>query len=483
MSDSVRNLPYLGAYWRIIPSVKLSRCDWMWLLGITALAAALRFYRLDHHSLWLDELVSIRDASHAFGEIHKATLSDPPLYLYMVRMVLLAFGPNEYALKALSALFGVLAIPSIFIMSFNFWGRRAAIGGSLLAATSLFHLYYSQELRMYSLLPLTSLFTVYFWVRAVETDSAKSWVGYVVSVAAMLYTHSWGPFFMASQALCFGLEMLRQRRLSKAGFIAYAAIAVIYAPWVPHILHQASLDVYGSLIMPAWVAFRETWYAFSGVRIPVGDSWVGVGRDARLPLVWLAIGFLAAGLWWKGAGRERARRVFLAGLLVPLAVVFAITVFYRPIYAPGRYTIIAWPAFILTVSRLFEMVSGRALRTTVALAGIWMATSLHLHYVYTHHYTKARWKTMFAWLDQSLPSREPVLIDPQVLFAHWFAQYYMPDRPQRLGPLVKGEEKYAVLISPQTETDRRLRELPPGWTLRDRNTFADSDVLTFEQKT
>src|ERR1035437_7088240 len=79
---------------------------WCWLF--TGIAFCLRFYRLGFHSLWLDEVVTVRDATHSFKEIPSILVSYPPLWAYLTRAVYLKFGYSDFWLRVPAAVFGTL---------------------------------------------------------------------------------------------------------------------------------------------------------------------------------------------------------------------------------------------------------------------------------------------------------------------------------------------------------------------------------------
>src|SRR6202007_2125466 len=130
------------------------------------------------------------------------------------------------------------------------------------------------------------------------------------------------------------------KRLSKRGIAAYLAVAGLYAIWIPFLRRQAALPVYGPLRTLNLSAIRETIYALDGIRVPSGSFWVGVGRDARLPILIFSLILLIIGFAWPGDHRLRAMRIFVAGCFAPLAMAFLIGRIYMPIYLPGRYPIL-----------------------------------------------------------------------------------------------------------------------------------------------
>src|ERR1035437_10434771 len=83
------------------------------ILGLSVVGVLLRFYELGHHSFWLDEVVTVRDATHSFREIPSVIASYPPLWAYITRMVYLSFGFSDLWLRVPAAFFGALTVPVI----------------------------------------------------------------------------------------------------------------------------------------------------------------------------------------------------------------------------------------------------------------------------------------------------------------------------------------------------------------------------------
>ena len=133
------------------------------LIGIIVtliVALVLRFKGLTFQSHWLDELfsASVSNPSHTFFSMYDTTVSDvhPPLYQTLLWVWYHVFGFTEFAGRALSATIGTLGIYAIYLLGKEFFNKEVGLYAAIIATMNYFLIYYSQEVRSYSLLFLLS---------------------------------------------------------------------------------------------------------------------------------------------------------------------------------------------------------------------------------------------------------------------------------------------------------------------------------------
>lgn len=142
--ESVRSGPHTDEHRQGLTTGLVLAC-------LIVLALALRFWRLGDWGFEATEIFTLRDSLSP-----KFTNPRPLLYFlnyYLVR----PFGPlDEFGLRLLPAAFGVLAIPTFYVVSRRLVGTRAALFGTLLLVFSGVHVYYSQYARYWTLVFLLS---------------------------------------------------------------------------------------------------------------------------------------------------------------------------------------------------------------------------------------------------------------------------------------------------------------------------------------
>ena len=152
------------------------------LFGIMGLAVALRFWRLGDWGFDSDEVFMLRDSLDP-------RLTNPrPLLYFLNHYIVQPLMPlHELSLRLLPAVFGVLAIPTIYFVGRRLVGTRAALFAAFFLAVSPLHIYYSQFARYWSLVFLLAAiypYAIYLGVR----ERNRGWlaVGLLTGVLAVL---------------------------------------------------------------------------------------------------------------------------------------------------------------------------------------------------------------------------------------------------------------------------------------------------------
>jgi predicted membrane-bound mannosyltransferase len=91
---------------------RFPRAETLALAAVLLLAAALRFFDLGGSSLWSDEGNTWALIQRSFGQITRDAAADihPPGYYWLLKLWAIPFGTSAAALRAFSALCGVLLV-------------------------------------------------------------------------------------------------------------------------------------------------------------------------------------------------------------------------------------------------------------------------------------------------------------------------------------------------------------------------------------
>jgi len=201
--------------------------------------------RYIHGQLWDDEGLTVGIASHSLSAIPGVLRHDgsPPLYYLMLHVWMQVFGSSEAETHSLSLVFSMLAIPVGLWAGWSLFGRRAGLMAAVLFAFSSFLTSYAQETRMYSLMGLLGIIGAAAFVHAFVYRRRKYLILFAVSLALMLYTHAWGIFFGvgAMLALVPVWYVTDDRRgVVRDAALALAGAFVLFLPWLPNFIYQAT---------------------------------------------------------------------------------------------------------------------------------------------------------------------------------------------------------------------------------------------------
>jgi hypothetical protein len=222
--------------------------------GLVAVGVVLRF--ITPSQLWLDEALSVNIARLPLGQIPGALRHDgaPPLYYALLHFWILAFGDGNFAVRALSGLASLVALPLTWVAGKRLGGRRLAWAALLLMASSPFAISYATAARMYALMIVWALLGFLALARALErpTTSRLVWVGAVT--ALVLYTHYWGLYLVGVTGLWLLVRAKRPRlrgmdagadevdeAARRASWICLRAMAfgsLAFLPWLPSFVFQ-----------------------------------------------------------------------------------------------------------------------------------------------------------------------------------------------------------------------------------------------------
>ena len=114
-------------------------------------------------------------------------------------------GDSEFSIRILSVIFGVVSLPVIYHMGRLLGGRRVGLTAVFLLTISPFHIWYSQEARMYTLVTFLVLLAHYFLFRQLRTNARANWLGYGAAMLLALYTHLFALLIMMVHYVFFTL--------------------------------------------------------------------------------------------------------------------------------------------------------------------------------------------------------------------------------------------------------------------------------------
>ncbi len=237
------------------------------LFLILILGIALRIYDLDGESIWYDEGDSVYLARMTpFQVIMNPSSHDhPPLYYFLMHRWIKAFGDSVFSMRLPSAIFGILSIFMIYAVGRSIFDEKVSLLSAAILALSPFHIHYSQELRMYTIVTFLALVSMYFFLRLIKRSSFRDSVVYIISTVLLLYTHYSSFFIILIQNIYFIIMYFSLKERGGISFLKWLLrqliLIISYLPWLMVLMLQiAKMENMGSGGRPA--SMPSTLYLF-----------------------------------------------------------------------------------------------------------------------------------------------------------------------------------------------------------------------------
>lgn len=225
--------PSLQSRDNILKAPERQNVSGLLIWGITVLGLGIRLYHLGTYSYWHDEVHNLEKARRLWGVIFHGDLvsNHPPLFTVLIACWrFIGLGDNEASMRLLPTLIGTATIPVLFLLGRKLAGNRVALWAALLLAISPFHVFHSQELKEYILLPLTGTGAVWALVNALETNRCRSWAIYAFVALLACYSENHALLLLTAVNLWAVLFVLKKPAQWRYWFSANVVVFFLYVP-------------------------------------------------------------------------------------------------------------------------------------------------------------------------------------------------------------------------------------------------------------
>lgn len=474
-----------------MPSPRRPASRWSAAL-IVLCSFVLRVFRLGDANFWWDEALAIWAVRKGLAGVTAWTAADvhPPLYFWMLWGWVQLVGESALASRLLSVVFGVLTVIVVYRLGRRLGGERLGLLAAFLTSFSRFHVWWSQELRMYVLAGLLGTLSIHHllgWLRAeagVEEESPKTrW-------RLLAGTALYGLGSLYTVLIMVGLVLVKN--LVALGYVLWGDVRhrlQTLGRWV-----AAQLGVIVGLA--AWFAY--SWGTMSTWSVAEPFGW---GRAARLyatllttgisveieryswqvavPMAALLVGGVVGLARWRARGCPRAEAwdvltLTLVAIVPPILVYLATlprAIFYTPRlearyllpFAPTFWVLLAW-----ALDALIERWRAVGWACAASVAAIWLSV-LPGHYA-TRYFTDEL-QSMVRTIASQSREGDIVLLNSGTRYPIWSYYYDGLDWLTPKPPVVLLGDDSRIL------TDERVAsELPEMVAGADRVWLAEVDI-------
>jgi len=377
------------------------------------MSIVLRVYRLDYQSLGVDEIASMNGADPELtwsAVIDYSTRDQPPAFFLLLHAWLKIFPFNDFNGRMLALVIGISSVMAIFFLGQEVKNRQVGLIASLITSFSYIHIYFSQDVRFYTLVFLLSTLSYLFYNRAVKSTKVFDSILYSLSTTLLLYTHYFGLVVFASQGIIFLLLIIfypTQRKFIVLSVLSALLVIVSIIPWIPVFFSDSQIQIFWIQPEPFYFPLKYFYVYFKDV--------ITCFIFATLLIIYFFSLFKAFKLNHK---IDRVDLILLGGV----AFSFLIPIIYSILRTPllhVRYTIIALPPLIVMICLGLSFLRASIQRIILITT---CCTSLFSLVVLEKYYTKIQkedWRGLVKGVIKTATAT-----DVSVSRHAWYCNYY-----------------------------------------------------------
>ncbi len=356
-----RTYTRLSADGRLLITTEENKTDFgsasLWLItAITVLGLALRLFHLGSE-LWLDEITTIFFYS-PMPTLHVLTgfvsANNHLLNTLLMKLAIAFFGEQEWAVRLPAAIFGAATIPIFYRVSRLMLAQRSSLCAALLLAVSYHHIFFSQNVRGYSMQLFFTTLSCGLFVKGLQEDRLRIWILYVAAMFFNMASLLNSSFVFAAHILIGAAALIIIKRRGDSPFpLLYRLIAVF------GVTAFLVFQLYATFIPQAYVYAQTTWSDPASGYSPFSMEFAaemirGISAGFGTSLIFLAFPFAVAVVGFVVLFKRNW--ILTASLVLPIILTVAYLILNRLNVAP-RFLLIAFPFAILVTIQGIDSVA------------------------------------------------------------------------------------------------------------------------------
>ena len=398
-----------------------------YLLGAVLLLALLLRLPLLDGSFWLDEAAQALESARPLSQQFQIGDDFQPPLIHLIIHFALYLGKGEWYLRTVGALIpGLISIWATYKLGEKLFSKNVGLLAALFLATSSWHIFYSQELRPYS---LPVVFALLSWLSLLNQKPKF----YTLLSILGLYSSYLYPFLMLSQLV---YVWILNKKLIKSFILSSSFSVLAFLPWLPKFLLQLQTGQSWRVILPGWEKVVAT-PQFKVLPLILGKFIYGV-LDLNLGLFYLLMTlFLSLIIIFIYHDSHRHHPhlksfyLLLIFFFVPLLSAWAIS-FVVPVLQAKRVLYLL-PAFYLLIASSLSLVK----RQNLVKLLLSLILTINLYSVSAYYTNKnlqrENWRALHSEIVSKYPSQNSIIV---FSFNNSFAPWRWYD-----------QEEYEVLLT------------------------------------
>lgn len=332
---------------------------------ITLIGLLIRLSSIDKAGgLWNDEYISWYISSYpildGFAEQVYKNCHMPFYYLYLKFWTFL-FGNSDLGLRISSVIPCVLSIPIMFLIGWYLKNEKTGLYSAALTALSGFLIYFSQEVRFYSLLFFFSSIFILYTIKLTEFQSKKNYIILFIASILIMLTHTIGFVFVFFNCAVLFSYLKSKNQISVKTILTFVScVIVLMSGFIPFLYKTLT----ASYVSQFWSDFSLTklFFVFADYISPIqiniintpinimiflfknGHPNYGYFIFAIIPLIFTFFAILTS----LKQNNEKIRLIFISA--VATLAVMVIAAISGKLVLITKYTMEIYPVFLILVA-------------------------------------------------------------------------------------------------------------------------------------
>lgn len=329
----------------------------MLFVAIVLLGFGLRVAFLDHQSLWWDEVKSVFRATISPSLLFEDLLNKKghvPLY-FLLLQGWAKLGVSDFLVRYFSVIWGTIGVALMYRLGDVVGKRPLAQTAAFLLAISPFHIWYSQEARMYSMLPSLLTAATLFLLYGIRKNQWHNWLAYALLMTTAVYTHYFTIFILFAHCLFFALHVRDLQQQAMRWFGTAVFITLSFSLYILRIVNNGGYQN----ATPGWIA-PISWYdpILTLLTFSAGST---ISPNAPISLILFFIFLMGFITILRHKTPRIISQLLKLWFFTPLLLIFIVSLGLRENFSlyMDRYLIIILPAYILLVAYGFVILKQR----------------------------------------------------------------------------------------------------------------------------
>lgn len=320
--------------------------------------------------LWNDEyiswMISAKPIFDGFWSGIKSQCHMPFYYLYL-KFFMSLFGQSDLVLRLTSVLSGILSIIAMYFTGLE-KDKKTGLIAALFTAISSFLIYYSQEVRLYSLLFLFSALSLLFTIRLTKNTNLKNLILLIISNLLIIFTHTIGFVYIFFNMLYISLRLFKEYKKAIIKlWITAGAAGILAIPLIMKIFTTNSFSQWWSSFSISNWGFLITDY-FSPVLTNLVSAPANFFYNFHAGFIIFALlPSIIAVFWITNSVKQDKNNLLL--LLSAAGVIFVLTAaaLTGKLVFVTKYSIEIYPILIMLAASGSQMINNKALRNSLII--------------------------------------------------------------------------------------------------------------------